>query len=243
MITVRQVAAYEVPMAPVAEQRRIVAQIDALFAEVNRAKERLDRVPLILKRFRQAVLAAACSGELTVAWRESRASTESARSGRDIQASHPLAGRIRNTAALVPRRSATWTIPRGWCETTIGDVTQNLDSLRKPINREERATRVGTVPYYGANGQVGVDRRAHLRRGFALVVEDETFIGREKPFSYVIRGKSWVNNHAHVLRPLGGMSAEYLNCCLSYGHFRCHSLPAPRAAGSSRSLRSRKRRF
>ena len=47
-----------------------------------------------------------------------------------------------------------------------------------------------------------------------LVVEDETFIGRVKPFSYVVRGRSWVNNHAHVLRPLGGMSAEYLNLCL-----------------------------
>ncbi len=47
-----------------------------------------------------------------------------------------------------------------------------------------------------------------------LVVEDETFIGRTKPFSYIVRGKSWVNNHAHVLRPLAGMSVDYLNLCL-----------------------------
>jgi type I restriction enzyme S subunit len=57
------------PLPPVAEQRRIVQKVAALLADVKKAKERLDRVPLILKRFRQAVLAAAYSGELTKEWR------------------------------------------------------------------------------------------------------------------------------------------------------------------------------
>jgi type I restriction enzyme S subunit len=65
-----------VPVAPIAEQRRIVEKVEALLEQVNRAKERLDRVPLILKRFRQAVLAAACSGELTREWKGERESTE-----------------------------------------------------------------------------------------------------------------------------------------------------------------------
>ena len=58
-------------LAPLPEQHRIVEKAEALLEQVNRAKERLNRVPLILKRFRQAVLAAACSGELTREWRES----------------------------------------------------------------------------------------------------------------------------------------------------------------------------
>ena len=57
------------PVPPLPEQHRIVEKVEALLEQVNRAKERLDRVPLILKRFRQAVLAAACSGELTREWR------------------------------------------------------------------------------------------------------------------------------------------------------------------------------
>ncbi len=57
-------------LAPLPEQHRIVEKVEALLEQVNRAKARLDRVPLILKRFRQAVLAAACSGELTREWRE-----------------------------------------------------------------------------------------------------------------------------------------------------------------------------
>jgi type I restriction enzyme S subunit len=62
-----------VRLAPLPEQHRIVEQVEALLAQVTKAKDRLDRVKFILKRFRQAVLAAACSGKLTEEWREARA--------------------------------------------------------------------------------------------------------------------------------------------------------------------------
>jgi type I restriction enzyme S subunit len=55
---------------PYEEQKRIVAAIDNLFVVSKSARDRLSRVPLILKRFRQAVLAAARSGKLTEDWRE-----------------------------------------------------------------------------------------------------------------------------------------------------------------------------
>lgn len=58
-----------IPLAPLAEQKRIADKLDALLARVDRCRARLDRVPLILKRFRQAVLAAATSGQLTEDWR------------------------------------------------------------------------------------------------------------------------------------------------------------------------------
>jgi type I restriction enzyme S subunit len=64
---------FEIPIAPLAEQRRIVAKVEALLAQVNAARERLAKVPSIVKRFRQAVLAAACSGRLTQDWRTNRA--------------------------------------------------------------------------------------------------------------------------------------------------------------------------
>ena len=58
------------PVPPIAEQRRIVENVEAVLARVKAARERLARVPLILKRFRQAALAAACSGRLTEEWRD-----------------------------------------------------------------------------------------------------------------------------------------------------------------------------
>ncbi len=58
-----------IPLPPLAEQHRIVAAIEALFARLDAANARLERVPGILKQFRQAVLAAACDGRLTEDWR------------------------------------------------------------------------------------------------------------------------------------------------------------------------------
>ncbi|HXP71644.1 MAG TPA: restriction endonuclease subunit S [Candidatus Dormibacteraeota bacterium] len=68
----RVVMSATVPVPPLAEQKRIVENVDQLLARVDSARERLGRVPLILKRFRQAVLAAACSGRLTADWRKQR---------------------------------------------------------------------------------------------------------------------------------------------------------------------------
>jgi len=58
-----------ITLPPIAEQRRIVAKVAELLARVNAAKERLAKVREILKRFRQSVLAAACSSRLTENWR------------------------------------------------------------------------------------------------------------------------------------------------------------------------------
>lgn len=58
-----------VRLPPVDEQRRIVAAVEPLLARVKAAQDRLDKIPTILKRFRQAVLAAGCNGRLTAEWR------------------------------------------------------------------------------------------------------------------------------------------------------------------------------
>lgn len=65
----KRVATYAVPIAPLPEQTRIADKLDALLARVDAARERLDSVPALLKRFRQSVLAAATSGALTEEWR------------------------------------------------------------------------------------------------------------------------------------------------------------------------------
>jgi type I restriction enzyme S subunit len=65
-----------VPLAPLGEQKRIVAKVAALHAKANAARKRLAKVLTILKRFRQSVLAAACSGRLTADWRENHPGQE-----------------------------------------------------------------------------------------------------------------------------------------------------------------------
>jgi type I restriction enzyme S subunit len=70
----KRVATLNIPLAPLNEQKRIADKLDAVLARVDACRARLDRVPAILKRFRQSVLAAATSGKLTEEWREERAS-------------------------------------------------------------------------------------------------------------------------------------------------------------------------
>ncbi|HOO45699.1 MAG TPA: restriction endonuclease subunit S [Deltaproteobacteria bacterium] len=60
------------PIPPINEQRRIVAKLDQLLAKVDAIQKRLDKIPGILKHFRQSVLTAACSGRLTEDWRYER---------------------------------------------------------------------------------------------------------------------------------------------------------------------------
>ena len=62
----------EVLLPPLPEQKRIVTKVEELLTRVNATKDRLSKVSTILKRFRQSVLAAACSGRLTTDWRENQ---------------------------------------------------------------------------------------------------------------------------------------------------------------------------
>lgn len=69
-LSAKSLSNYPVPLPPLTEQYRIVSAIEALFARLDVANKRLDRVPEILKKFKQSVLAAACDGRLTEEWRK-----------------------------------------------------------------------------------------------------------------------------------------------------------------------------
>jgi type I restriction enzyme S subunit len=69
-ISRRNLASLTLPIPPFNEQRRIAVKVEELLARVNATKDRLAKVSMILKRFRQAVLAVACSGRLTADWRK-----------------------------------------------------------------------------------------------------------------------------------------------------------------------------
>jgi len=60
----------QLPIPPLNEQKRIADKLDTLLAAVDACRARLDKVPALIKRFRQSVLAAATSGALTEDWRE-----------------------------------------------------------------------------------------------------------------------------------------------------------------------------
>lgn len=88
------------------------------------------------------------------------------------------------------------------------------DDLRKPLSDSVRINmrRNARYPYYGANGQVDLINEYIADYGNAIcLAEDCGAYGADEESSYIIRGKCWVNNHAHVLIPKDNCNIYYLN--------------------------------
>ncbi|HAH7189828.1 TPA: restriction endonuclease subunit S [Escherichia coli] len=82
---------------------------------------------------------------------------------------------------------------------TLGTFADNFDSLRKPITSGLRET--GNIPYYGASGIVDYVKDYIFDDDLLLISEDgANLIARNTPIAFSISGKTWVNNHAHVLK-------------------------------------------
>jgi type I restriction enzyme S subunit len=108
-----------------------------------------------------------------------------------------------------------------WETKPLSDVVDILDSRRVPVNSTERGKRIGGIPYYGATGHVGFIDEYLFDEELVLLGEDGApFLDAGKPKAYIVRGKSWVNNHAHVLRGKAGMLNEFLLFQLNHLDYR-----------------------
>ena len=86
-----------------------------------------------------------------------------------------------------------------WKKVKLEDICDILDSRRIPISEEKRIK--GKYPYYGANGIQGYINDYIFDEELVLLAEDGGNFGSKiKPIAYKINGKTWVNNHAHVLK-------------------------------------------
>ncbi len=109
-------------------------------------------------------------------------------------------------------------LPESWqWVKLVGDFAECLDNFRSPINASERAKRIGNVPYYGATGQICWIDDFLTDEQLVLLGEDGApFLDSFKNKAYIIEGKAWVNNHAHILRSYFGNAGNkfmkyYLN--------------------------------
>lgn len=92
-------------------------------------------------------------------------------------------------------------VPKGWVVKKVGDIAENLDNLRKPIKSTDRDNIKGIYPYYGAAGIVDYINNYLFDGTYLLFGEDgENLLSRKVPQAFIVKGKFWVNNHAHILR-------------------------------------------
>ena len=89
--------------------------------------------------------------------------------------------------------------PMGWKRVRFDSISENLDSKRVPVKESDRKD--GIYPYYGASGIVDWISDYIFDEDILLVSEDgANLLMRSTPIAFSVSGKSWVNNHAHVVR-------------------------------------------
>ncbi len=103
-------------------------------------------------------------------------------------------------------------LPNGWVYVKLEDCSCILDSRRIPVNNDERQKRIEgkkleeLFPYYGATGEVGkIDSYIFDEELVALGEDGIPFFDLMKPKAYFLQGKTWVNNHAHILKGIDGI--------------------------------------
>ena len=106
-------------------------------------------------------------------------------------------------------------IPKSWEVVTLNEVTVNHDSKRVPIKSVDRQNIQGKYRYYGASGVIDYVEDYIFDGRYILLGEDgENVLSRNLPLAFIVEGKFWVNNHAHILQPTEtvdiGFLCEYL---------------------------------
>lgn len=199
--------------------------------------DRVADAPDALGRLRRFVLDLAVRGRLveqnpadeSASELLKRIAVEKARMVRagEIRAKKPPPNGTRDEVAM--------SLPGGWSLVHLDQITACLDYLRKPINATERAKRIEgksddeLFPYYGATQQQGWIDDYLFDEELVLLGEDGApFLDPFRPKAYLIRGKAWVNNHAHVFRGIL-VSHPYLVHVLNVFDYSGHVVGATRA--------------
>ena len=187
-----------IPLPPLSEQARIVDEVAKWNIIIDEIEDDKLELEAYVKKTKSKILDLAISGKLVP-------------QDPDDEPAIELLKRI-NPAFEPCDNSHYGNLPKGWAVCHLEDVCQICDNQRQPINsteRQERKKRAQTLyPYYGATGQVDWIDDYMLDGTFILLGEDGApFLEKFADKAYVVSGKIWVNNHAHILKP---------NCDITY---------------------------
>ena len=102
----------------------------------------------------------------------------------------------------------------GYVWTTLDQISTNCDRQRKPVTKCNRIA--GQHPYYGASGIVDYVADYIFDGEYLLVSEDgANLVARNTPIAFSVSGKSWINNHAHVLKFASSNLRRYVEIYLN----------------------------
>lgn len=112
-------------------------------------------------------------------------------------------------------------LPDGWRMGSLSEIVECHDSRRKPVASFERNGLAQVYPYYGATTKMGYIDNYIFDGDYVLIGEDGSVVKEDgTPFLQQISGKTWVNNHAHVLSAKSNWNNALLYIALSVANVR-----------------------
>ena len=221
---------FYIPIPPLAEQRRIVAEIERWFSLIDKIENGKESLQAAVKQAKAKILDLAIHGKLVP------------QDPADEPASE-LLRRINPKAEITSDDAQYGKVPEGWAVCYLENVAKVLDNLRKPINSDERNSRIANkaenelYPYYGATGQVGFIDDFLIDGTYLLLGEDGApFLDKNATKAYSVKGKCWVNNHAHILEPL--CNHDYLRFYLNQMDYKDYVNGSTRLKLTQRDMQS-----
>ena len=92
-----------------------------------------------------------------------------------------------------------------WEKTTLGEVVKFSNGKRVPLSETDRQKRQGKYRYYGASGVIDYVDDYLFDGQYILIGEDgANILTRSSTLAFVVEGKFWVNNHAHIFQSKKG---------------------------------------
>lgn len=238
-LALSRIGELSIPLPPLPEQQRLVEKIERLLGQSRTAREALDRIPPLLKRFRQSVLAKAFCGELTERDPNDEPASvllERIREERrqkweeDLQAKGKDPRKVKYVEPEPLDTSGLLELPEAWVWVGLGELLEFVGSGITP--RGGRKVYVGGgVTFIRSQNvhpwrlvlddvvhitpqQHAIMRRTAVRVGDVLLNITGASIGRSAPVLHDL-GEANVNQHVCILRSVGLIASDYLSLYLN----------------------------
>ena len=177
----------ELPVPPAREQRRIIVKLEGLLSKVDACQKRLEKTSSILRRFRQSILSAACSGRLTEDWRAAH---------RNVEPGSELLKRIDSERVRV---SGTRSKPLRPNQKTDGPVLPQSWFLTTPDRLAAPVRHALAIGPFGSNLKVSDYTTAGVPLVFVRHIRSGDFRGGNPKFVSTAKAKELA---AHGIEPL-----------------------------------------
>lgn len=185
------IAKYKIPLPLLTQQSKIVDYLDNEVAKIDALIEKKTQLITILEEKKKAVI------------------NQVVTKGLDLNVSLKYSG-------------IEWLgeIPEHWEVMKVKHVLKSLNSIRVPLSSEERGLMTDReYDYYGASGVIDKVEDYLFDEPLLLIGEDgANLVTRSSRLAFIAKGKYWVNNHAHILKPIFGILEYYCELLETYDY-------------------------